>query len=55
MDAPKGYTYVSYFLRGSNVSQIEVLVCDKCGCLVGSPYVHTSWHSRNPELRPIGG
>lgn len=41
---PDGYRLLTLYQHGSNVLYVTVLVCKKCGALVGATYQHNAWH-----------
>jgi hypothetical protein len=46
---PNGYHYISVWTEGAESKPVRVLVCDKCGALVGIFTMHDDWHKKMEE------
>jgi hypothetical protein len=50
---PDNYSYLDLQPVGSNVTRIRVLVCKRCGNIVGGVYTHEQWHKNNESPNDI--
>lgn len=55
MNAPDGYTFMTIYGIGSNTTHMQVLVCLKCGSMVGDAFQHNSWHGPMTVIHDMDG